>query len=368
MKKFLLVAPKNRTIYNFRGDLLRAIQEHGYETIVTGPNQDNVDKIEALGCRFVEIPMNKNGVSVLGDLRYLWRLWRFMQTEKPDVVLGYTIKPVIYGSIAAWLAGVPKRNAMVTGAGYLFASKSLKASLLRKISFLLYKMVLGTASNVIFQNKDDEEEFVAYRLCKQRKCHVVNGSGVNMKRFIPSPYPNVPTFFMLGRMIYSKGVLDYLEAARMVKRKYPNSRFMLLGKIEAMQDGVKEEEVAPYVEAGIVEHFPETDQIVQYYAQTSVFVLPTAYREGTPRVILEAMASARPIITTNTPGCKETVIEGQNGFFVPVHDVKALATVMEYFIVHPERIAEMGARSLEICRKKYEVSIINRKMLEIMSV
>ena len=368
MKKFLLISPKNRTVYNFRGDLLLSIQKCGYETFVTGPNRDNVDKIEALGCRFFEIPMNKNGVNVLADLRYLWRLWRLMRQEQPDVVFGYTIKPVIYGSIAAWLAGVPKRNAMVTGAGYLFASKSFKASILRRISFVLYRMGLGAASSVIFQNKDDEDEFVEHRLCKRRKCHVVNGSGVNMEKFAPSPYPQVSTFFMLGRMIYSKGVMDYLEAAKMVKERYPNSRFMLLGKIEAMQDGVEKEEVASYVEAGIVEHFPETDQIACYYAQTSVFVLPTAYREGTPRVILEAMASARPIITTKTPGCKETVVEGQNGFFVPVHDAKALAAVMEYFIVHPERVVEMGMKSLEICREKYEVSIINRRMLEIMSV
>ena len=368
MKKFLLVAPKNRTVYNFRGDLLRAIQQCGYRTIVTGPNRDNVDRIEALDARFFEVPMNKNGVNVFADLRYLWRLWRLMEKEKPDVVLGYTIKPVIYGMIAAKLAGVRNRNAMITGAGYLFANKSFKASVLKMISFVLYKMGLGAATRVIFQNKDDEEEFVAHGLCKRSKCHVVNGSGVNMDKFVPSPYPKVPTFFMLSRMIYSKGVMDYLEAAKMVKEKYPDSRFMILGKIEAMQDGVSREEVSPYVEAGIVEHFPETDQIAKYYAQTSVFVLPTAYREGTPRGILEAMASARPIITTNTPGCKETVEEGQNGFFVPIHDAKALAEAMAYFVVHPEQVAKMGARSLEICRGKYEVSIINRRMMEIMDV
>lgn len=160
--------------------------------------------------------------------------------------------------------------------------------------------------------------------------------------------------------------MDYLKAAKIVKERYPKLRFMILGKIEAMQDGVKAEDIAPYVEGGIVEHFPETDNIAQYYAQTSVFVLPTAYREGTPRVILEAMASARPIITTRTPGCKETVVDGVNGFFVPVHNAEALATAMEYFAQHPDRIAEMGAESLRICREKYEVSIINRRMLDIM--
>ena len=368
MKRFFLIAPKNRTVYNFRGDLLLAIQRHGYETIVTGPNQDNVDKIIALGGHFFEIPMDKNGVNVFADLHYLWRLYKLMRKVKPDVVLGYTIKPVIYGTIAAWLAGVPKRNAMITGAGYLFANRSLKAVLLRNISLGLYKIGLGVASNVIFQNKDDQEEFIKYHLCQPKKCYVVNGSGVNMLRFSPSLYPKIPTFFMLSRMIYSKGVMDFFEAAKIIKGKYTNCRFMILGKIETMPDGVKPEEVAPYVVDGIVEHFPETDQIDKYYAQASVFVLPTAYREGTPRVILEAMASARPIITTNTPGCKETVIEGQNGFFVPIHDAKALAKKMEYFIIHPEKIAEMGKRSLELCQEKYEISKVNQHMLKIMEI
>lgn len=174
---------------------------------------------------------------------------------------------------------------------------------------------------------------------------------------------------MLGRMIYSKGVMDFLKAAKIVKEKYPQTRFMILGKIEvSMQDAIKQEDIEPYVADGIVEHFPETDNIAAYYAQCSVFVLPTAYREGTPRVILEAMASARPVITTRTPGCKETVIEGKNGFFVPVHDPAVLADRMSYFILHPEKIPEMGDASLQLCRSKYEISIINRKMLEIMNI
>lgn len=368
MKKFILISPKNRTSYNFRGDLIRDIIAKGYEVIVTGPNRENVDRIEELGARFIEIPMNKNGLNPLSDLRYLWQLYRLMRRETVSVSLGYTIKPVVYGTLAAWMAGVKNRNAMVTGAGYLFISNSFKARVLRTISSFLYRIGLGCATHVIFQNNDDLEEFTGRRLCKAGKCHVVNGSGVNMRKFTPSGYPGVPTFFMLSRLLYAKGVMEYLRAAEIVKTKYPQVRFMLLGKLEAaMQDAIPQEVFAPFVEKGIIEHFPETDDVASFYGQCSVYVLPS-YREGTPRTVLEAMASARPIITTFTPGCKGTVEEGQNGFLVPVRDVETLAERMIYFLEHPDRIMEMGAASLALCREKYEVSIVNKQMLEIMEI
>lgn len=369
MKRFILISPKNRTAYNFRGDLIRDIIAKGYDVIVTGPNQDNVEKIKELGARFIEIPMNKNGINPFSDILYAYHLYKIMAHEHIDISLGYTIKPVIYGSIAAKLAKVRCINAMITGAGYLFAHHGIKTSIIRAISFLLYRLGLGAANHIIFQNTDDLNEFVKHKLCNKNKCSIVNGSGVNMQKFTPSPYPITPTFFMLGRMIHSKGVIDFLQAAAIVKKKYPNTRFMILGKIEeSMQDAIKKEDIEPYVSAGIVEHFPETDNIALYYAQCSVFVLPTAYREGTPRVILEAMASARPIITTKTPGCKETVKEGINGFFVPIHDDKALANRMIFFIENSSYIPKMGAASLDLCRNKYEISIINRKMLSIMEI
>lgn len=368
-KKFLLISPKNRTAYNFRGDLIKDIIANGYDVIVTGPNRDSVEKIEALGAKFVEIPMNKNGINPVADLKYIWRLRKLLKSEQIDISLGYTIKPFLYGAMAARLAGVKNINSMVAGAGYLFANKSLKARLLRVATFALYKLGFACATHVIFQNVDDLNEFVDKGFVKKSKCHVVNGSGVNMAKFVPSEYPKVPTFFMLGRMIYSKGVMDFLEAARIVKNSATQTvRFMILGKIEKMQDGIKEEDIEPYVKDGIVEHFPETDNIAQYYAQTSVFVLPTAYREGTPRVILEAMASARPIITTFMPGCKETVIEGKNGFFVEIHNPQQLAQKMVYFIEHPEAIAHMGEESLKLCKTKYDVQVVNQDMLRIMEI
>ncbi len=369
MKKFILISPKNRSAYNFRGDLIKDIQAKGYDVIVTGPNCEGVDKIEALGAKFVEVPVDKNGTNPLADISYCLKLRKIMKQENAEALLGYTIKPVIYGSIAGWLAGVKNRTAMVTGAGYLFASKSIKAKLIRIVSFMLYRIGLGAAQKVIFQNIDDLNEFVANHLVKREKCHIVNGSGVNMNKYTPAPYPDNPSFFFLGRLVHSKGGLDFAKAAKIVKSQHPDARFMILGKLEKnLPDAILAEELMPYVDDGTIDLFPETDNIPQYYAMASVFVLPTAYREGTPRVILEAMASARAIITTNTPGCKETVIEGKNGFFTAIHNPRDLAEKMKYFIDHPEKVSEFGQKSYDLCKNKYEVSIINKRMLGIMGI
>lgn len=368
MKKFLLISPKNRTAYNFRGELIEQIRSRGYEVIVTGPNRDNVDKIEALGARFVEIPMNKNGVNPMADLRYVCRLYKLIRKEKPVCTLGYTIKPVIYGAIAAKLAGVGKINSMITGAGYLFISGSFKARILKQISFVLYRMGLACADSIIFQNPDDRKEFVRHKLAKAAKCSIVNGSGVNMLKYRPAPFPAQIKFFMLGRLLYSKGVMEYLEAAKKIKAVYPKVRFLLLGNIVTdMQDGIKAEEIGAYVDNGIVELLGETDNVIPYYSQCSVFVLPS-YREGTPRSVLEAMAMGRPVITTDTQGCRETVIDGKNGYLVPVKDPAAVAAAMERFILNPALIEVMGKESLVLCREKFEVSKVNARMTAIMGL
>lgn len=368
MRRFLLISPKNRTAYNFRGELITQIRQGGYEVIVTGPNREHIDKIEALGARFIEIPMNKNGINPLADLKYTFQLYELMRKERPVCTLGYTIKPVIYGAIAAKLAGVGNINSMITGAGYLFISESRKARMLKRISFLLYRIGLACAHKVIFQNPDDRKEFTAHKLVSPEKCHVVNGSGVNMRKFHPSPLPSTITFFMLGRLLYSKGAMEYLKAAEIIKARYPRVRFMLLGNIVTdMQDGIKAQEIEPYLDNGIVELLGETDHVIPYYNQCSVFVLPS-YREGTPRSVLEAMAMGRPIITTDTQGCRETVVDGENGYLVPIKDPVAVASAMERFILNPQSIDSMGKKSLALCEEKFEVSKVNADMIEIMEL
>lgn len=359
--RFILVSPKNRTAYNFRGDLIKRIISCGYEVIVTGPNRVGVEKIEALGARFVEIPMNKNEVNPKEDLKYQKALCELFKKEKPDVVLGYTSKPVIYGSIAAKKAGVPHKVAMITGLGYAFTAQTKKAKAIRAVMSVLYKKALNCADTVIFQNPDDREQFVSSGLVKSEKCRVVNGSGVNTNRFSVADYPDKITFFMLSRVMYSKGIREYLRACELVKGKHPEVRFMLLGACENIQDSLSKEDLAPYVEKGIIEHFGETDRVEDYYKQCSVYVLPS-YREGTPRTVLEAMSMGRAIITTDAPGCRETVIDGKTGFLVPVKNAEAVAEKMTEFIENPELIKTLGAASAEYAREKFSVDKVNDDM------
>lgn len=365
--KFILVSPKNRTVYNFRGDLIKEIQDKGYDVIVTGPNKDGIENINELGVRFEEIQLDKTGINILADLKYSYKLWKLFLHEKPDATLGYTIKPVIYGSIAAKIAGVRNINSMITGVGYVFTAHTFKAKVIRTFASLLYKLGLGASTSVIFQNKDDMTEFVELGLFKEGKGRIVNGSGVNMKVFKPTNYPKEITFFMLSRVLYSKGIREYLEAAKFVKNKYPLVKFMLLGALENMQDSMSTDELKPYIDQGIIEYFGETNEVSSFYEQASVYVLPS-YREGTPRTVLEAMAMARPIITTNAPGCRETVKDGENGFLIPIKNSKILAETMEWFINNPEQIAIMGKKSLTFCHEKFNVDKVNRDMIRHMNL
>ena len=366
--KFLLISPKNRTVYNFRGDLIKELINRGYEVLVTGPDQTDVDRIKELGAKFVEIPMNKTGTSILGDLKYCAKLFSLIKEEKPDISLGYTVKPVVYGAIAAHFAGVPNINGMVTGGGYTFTAKTIKARILGQIVRFLYRIGFHYTNHVIFQNKDDMDEFCALHLTKPEKCSVVNGSGVNMEHFSPTLFPETTRFFMLSRLLKSKGVMEYIEAARIVKKEYPYAKFYLLGKYEAeMQDAVPKELIEASIQDGIVERFEETSDVRPYYTMCSVYVLPS-YREGTPRTVLEAMSMGRPILTTNTNGCRETVRDGITGYFVPIGDAQVLADKMKLFLMDPKLAETMGRNSIILCREKFEVSRVNQKMIEIMGV
>lgn len=366
--KFVLISPKNRTVYNFRGDLIKEIINKGYEVVVTGPDKTDVEKIEALGARFKELPLEKTGTSIAADLKYCEILTRFLKDEKPDVTLGYTVKPVVYGAMAAKRAGVKNINCLITGGGYTFISRSVKARILGLIVRNLYRIGLSSANHVIFQNKDDLEEFCSKHLVNEKKCSYVNGSGVNTEQFKPVPIPEEPTFFMLSRLLKSKGVGEYLEAARIVKKQYPQAKFKLLGKYEyIMQDAMDKDYVESFINDGTIERFEETDDVRPYYEMCSVYVLPS-YREGTPRTVLEAMAMGRPIITTDTQGCRETVKDGVNGFLVPVKNSDAIAEKMIWFIEHLDAVKEMGQQSHQYVLEKFDVNKVNAGMIRIMKL
>lgn len=366
--KFILISPKNRTVYNFRGDLIREIIRQGYEVVVTGPDSVDADKICALGARLSVIPMNKTGTNIIKDLRYCNALKTFLKKEKPDVVLAYTVKPVIYGAIAAKKAGIKNMNCMITGAGYTFTAKSFKAKVMGMLVRILYRYAFRKARTVIFQNPDDLKEFCERKLVNREKAYCVNGSGVNIDRFSAVSLPDQPRFLMVSRLLKSKGVKEYLEAAEEVKLRYPQAEFYLLGKYEPeMQDGINKEFVERFIKDGIVCRFEETSDVRPYYEKCSVYVLPS-YREGTPRTVLEAMAMGRPIITTDAQGCRETVVDNRNGFLIPVRDVCSLVKKMEYFIENPNEIQRMGMESRKYVIEKFDVRKVNDKMLNIMQI
>ena len=300
-------------------------------------------------------------------MAYVRSLFKLLKKEKPDLVLSYTVKPVVYGSFAAWLARVPRIISMITGAGYVFAAETTKARLVRRIVSFLYKIGLYCSDVVIFQNEDDLNEFVTRGLVKKEKTSVVNGSGVNMEEFKKTDYPQNLTFFMLARLLHSKGVREFLEAAERVKTRYPFVKFMLLGALESHQDSLSIDDLKPYVERGVVDYFGETDDVRPFFSRSSVFVLPS-YREGTPRTVLEAMAMGRPIITTDAPGCRETVVDGLNGFLVPIKDVNALVEKMVWFVENVEKVPVMGQASWDYCRSKFDVRKVNEAMFRCMGI
>lgn len=366
--KLLLISPKNRSVYNFRGDLIKKIISKGYTVKATGPDMTDVDKIKALGAEFVEIPFNKDNTSILGDIKYCLSLYKLMKKEKPDAVIGYTIKPTIYGSIAAKLAHVKNIGVLMSGAGFTFTSKTVKAKILGFLVKFLYRISLHCANTVIFFNPDDKKEFCESHLVNPKKCYVVGGSGVNMQHFEPKPYPLTLSFFMISRLLKCKGVREYLAAADIIKKEYPSVNFYLLGKIEYdMLDSVPKSDIDDYLNRGVVELFPETHDVRPYFEMASVYVLPS-YREGVPRSVLEAMAMARPVITTDTNGCRETVRDGVNGFLVPVKNVALLAEAMKKFIINPDLVEKMGTESLNYCKEKFDVEQVNEDVCKYMKI
>ena len=287
-------------------------------------------------------------------------------------MLGYTSKPVIYGTLAAKKAQKKIKKqiravAMVTGVGYAFTAKTKKAKIIRKIMSFLYKRAFKVADFVIFQNEDDKALFENLKLVKSNKTGIVNGSGVNVEKFPVAQHPETLTFFMLSRVMYSKGIREYLKACEIVKEKHTEVRCMLLGALEGIQDSLSAEDLKPYIEKGVIEHFGETDKVAEYYKQCSVYVLPS-YSEGTPRTVLEAMSMGRAIITTDAPGCRATVIDGVNGFLVPVKDAEAVAEKMIEFIKNPSLVKSMGEASSKYCREKYEVNKVNQVMCEYLNI
>jgi len=358
--KIFVISPKNKTVFNFRGDLIKDMISKGNEVFVVGPNRDFIDDIMELGVsQFIEVPLVKDNTNIFGDIDYFKRLKKLFKERKPDMVFGYTIKPVIYGSLAAKAAKVPNIYSMVTGLGRVYAAKGFKTKIIRFITKILYKNAFRACAKVIFQNRDDIKELVQENYLPLEKCVQVDGSGVNMERFYKSELPEEPVFLMVSRIIKEKGVLEYCEAARKVKKEVKEARFILLGGFDSSIGALKKEDIQSFIDDGSIEFPGEVKDPVSFYHKCSVFVLPSYYREGLPRTILEAMSCGRAIITTDWPGCREAVTNGENGFLVEPKNVENLAQKIEVLAQNKETLVKMAENSYNLCKEKSEVSVVN---------
>lgn len=369
MAKVVIISQYSPSLIIFRGDLIRAMVELGHEVVCLGPEAGFEQPLQELGADYRQIPLHRTGLNPLKDVKTLFSLRKVLKEIKPDIVFSYTVKPIVYGSIAAHLAGVRQMYAMITGLGYVFIGQTFKQRLLTQIVAFLYRRGLKYNQIVFFQNPDDLHLFVSKSIVpKTAKPVLVNGSGVNIEKFAFAPPKLSPvTFLLIARLIKDKGILEYVEAARLLKQKYPDARFRLLGPLDINPAAITQEQLERWSKEGIIKYLGKTNDVRPYIADASVYVLPS-YREGTPRSVLEAMSMGRPIITTDAPGCRETVIDGKNGFLVPVKDVDALKSAMEKFIQEPDLISQMGKQSRIIAEEKYDVRKVNRAILQEMGL
>jgi len=369
--RFLILASLAGSLTGFRKPLIQALVDNGLEVHAVAPellaNSKVVNELSAMGVTCHDAALSRTGMNPIADVKAMFALRRLMKKIKPDYFMGYTIKPVIYGNLAAWLAGVPNRFALITGLGYTFiGGQGVKRKLVSWLAHTLYKAALSKTHKAFFQNPDDEALFRELGLLpKGTPSVVVNGSGVPVHEYpnTPAPHHAQPKFLLIARLLGDKGVREYAAAAQIVKQIYPDVEFGLVGRIDENPNSISQAELNGWVADNVLVAHGQQPDVKPYIADCSVYVLPS-YREGTPRTVLEAMSMGRAIISTDAPGCRETVVDGDNGFLVPVKDAAALANAMLKFIEQPELIATMGKRSREMAEQKYDVGIVNRQMFE----
>ncbi|ASP29972.1 glycosyltransferase family 1 protein [Qipengyuania flava] len=375
-KSIVILASQASSLRNFRGSLIESLLSLGFEVHTCAPELSE-DKqthawLTARGARCHDVPLVRTGLNVVSDLRTVLSMYRLFREIEPSLILSYTIKPVIWGLIAGWMARVPYRVALITGLGYAFPTEArgLRA-ILRCLVEWLYGIALSKASLVFFQNPDDMSDFREWGiLSKKTKSVIVNGSGVDVEAFpeVSFPTSTKTRFLLIARLLWEKGIDDYVEAARILQSSHADAEFHLVGPLDANPGGISEEDVTRWEQAGWLTWHGSQSDVRPFISDCHVFVLPSKYREGTPRTILEAMAMGRAIITTDSPGCRETVVEGFNGFLLPPGDANALASAMLTFIDDPHLISQMGRNSRVFAEEKYDVRKVNQSIIRAMDI
>lgn len=352
-----LVCNTGFAIYTYRQGLIRMLVAKGVRVIVLAPRDRTFALLEAMGCLCIELPVASKGTNPLADLRTLVALYRHYRTIRPNVVFHYTIKPNIYGSVAAWLARVPS-IAVTTGLGYVFIQKSRAAS----VAKALYRFAFRFPNEVWFLNRDDQSAFLNERLLAHpERAKLLHGEGVDLDHFALTPLPRAQqfTFVLIGRLLWDKGVAEYVEAARMLRGRYPHARFQLLGPVGVDNpSAITQEDVDLWGKEGVIEYLGEAHDVRPVIAQADCVVLPS-YREGVPRTLMEASAMGRPIVATDVPGCREVVADGATGLLCEVKNAHDLADKLAR-ILDMDDIAryEMGLRGRRKVAAEFDEALV----------
>lgn len=372
MKTVALVTSIGYSVPNFRATLIERLVERGARVLAMAPDFDDRlrDRVRALGAEPIDISLERAGMAPARDLADAARLWHLFRRHRPDAVLNYFVKPVIWGGLAAAAARVPRRVAMLEGLGYLFGedgAASFKRRLARGAAERLYRAALATADRTLFLNEEDRALFVRRRIVDPARSLNIGGVGVRLSDYAPGPGPTGGvTFLLMARLLREKGIVEYVEAARLVKRTHPEARFVLLGGVDLNPTALSAAEIREWVDQGLVEWPGHVDDVRDWVARASVFVLPSFYREGVPRSTQEAMAMGKPIITTDQVGCRDTVEPGVNGFLVPPRGVEPLAAAMRRFVEEPRLIARMGAESRRLAEERFDVARTDRLLTDLL--
>lgn len=366
------------SFYGFRADLIKALVELNHEVyaFTSEYKKDELSKIRALGATPIPYKLSRSGLNPLNDIKAIVSLTKKIKSLKPDVVFSYFSKPVVFGTLAGKIAKTPKTVGMLEGLGFTFTEQpdgtAYKTKIIKSIQIGLYKLVLPKLDNLIFLNPDDPKDLLQKHDIKVNNVEVLGGIGLNLDTYLYQPIPNTQgsiNFIFIARLIKEKGIHDFVSAAKLVKTMYPDTKFTVLGSIDSANlGGLTQLELDHLIASKVIEYPGYVTNVPEWIAQSHVFVLPSYYREGVPRSTQEAMAIGRPIITTNVPGCRETVIDGHNGFLIEKWNPKALAEKMTYFIENPNQIEKMGLESYKIAQQKYDANKVNKRLLEILGV
>lgn len=368
-KSIFILASYAPSLVLFRLPLIEQLQAAGHRVVVGARQSEfrssDIESLHKRGVEIFNIDITRHSIGPITNLRTLFSMRRALKKANCDVLIPYTLVPVIFGTLAAKVAGYRHVVPMITGLGSMFIGrpKGLKQRVVRWIVHRLYKIALVFSDVVYFQNQDDPRDLMRLGILPpDKEITIINGSGVDTAYFAQSLPPAVPgktRFLMTGRLLRDKGVVEYSEATRELSSAYPNTTFSLVGPLDSNPSSISEAELRSWT---WIEHIAWLDDVRPALNKCDVFVLPS-YREGTPRSVLEAMAIGRPIVTTDAPGCRETVIEGENGYLIPVGDAAALFEAMERFVADPKLIARMGHESRKLVERKYDSKIVYRAMV-----